>query len=109
MGVTVESYQVNVELEYDGLLEEIAIEGAKEVAKKAPVRTSAYKSDIAGTVKKDTAYVYVRSPHYRLAHILEFGTTGIRSQRAQPHFRPAFSELEPLFVDLMKEVEIKEK
>lgn len=109
MGVTVESYTVNVELDYDGLLEEIAIEGAKEVKNKAPVRTGSYKSDIAGTVKKGTAYVYVRPPHYRIAHILEFGTTGPTAQGKQPHFTPAFKDLEPLFVELMKEVDIKEK
>lgn len=113
MGVKVETYNIALTIDYEPVLAEFGKIAVEEVRSRAPVRSGTYKNDIAWTVKsvkgKDSRLiVYVRPPQYRLAHILEFGTSGLRAQRAQPHFRPAFDKLQKDFVKRMKEVDINE-
>lgn len=78
---------------------------------KAPVRTGAYKRHLAVKKEKNMfgdvkSTVYVRAPHYRLAHLLEKGHALPQGGRAkaQPHFKPAEEEIKPKYVRDIKKV-----
>ena len=83
----------------------------QEAKKQAPVRTGTYKKHLAvrndkmmlGDIKST---IYVKKPHYRLAHLLEKGHAlpqGGRA-RAYPHFKPALDFVEPKYVREIKRV-----
>lgn len=83
----------------------------RETKKKAPVKTGEYRKHMA--VKNEKVLlgdlkstVYVRSPHYRLAHLLEKGHALPQGGRAkaQPHFKPALDFVEPQYVREIKKV-----
>lgn len=83
----------------------------KQTKTKAPVRTGRYKRHLA--VKKErnifgdaVSTVYVRKPHYRLAHLLEKGHALPQGGRTkpQPHFKPSLDEIKPKYVKEIKEV-----
>lgn len=74
---------------------EIADETAKIVKESAPVKSGKYKKAIAKKKESETLtdvtyIIYVRSPQYRLAHLLENGHLkrgGKDRVKAFPHFK----------------------
>lgn len=71
----------------------------------APVLTGDYKKAISYKSKKPSigimqSVLYVRAPHYRLAHLLEkpHALRGGGRSKAQPHFRPAIEKITPEYI-----------
>ena len=79
----------------------------------APVDTGAYKRAIrVSNTKSRTgapgATVHVRSPHYRLAHLLEkpHALRGGGRSSPQPHWEPARQKIEPQYIkNITKKIE----
>lgn len=79
----------------------------------APVDTGAYKKAIRVTNSKSRtgapgAVVHVRSPHYRLAHLLEkpHALRGGGRSTPQPHWEPARKKIEPQYIkNIIKKIE----
>lgn len=80
------------------------------VKSRAPVDTGKYKRAITVTHSKSFkglagATIHVRSPHYRLAHLLErphvLRNGGLSV--AQPHWTPARNKIEPLYIKKITE------
>lgn len=91
--------------------QEYGVELKDLVKAKAPVLTGKYKKAISVRYEKGvtggaTSEVYVKSPHYRLAHLLEnsHALRGGGRSKAQPHFKPAMDAIEPKYLNKIKKV-----
>lgn len=83
----------------------------KVTKSKAPVRTGTYKRHLAVKKEKNMfgdvkSTVYVKDPHYRLAHLLEKGHALPQGGRTkpQPHFKPAKEEVKSKYIRDIKDV-----
>jgi Bacteriophage HK97-gp10, putative tail-component len=80
---------IDFKLDYKKIQDQYAVEVANKIIKKAPVDRGNYASGIGTTrINENNVVVHNKGKHYRLGHILEKGTKGIRAQRAQPHYKP---------------------
>lgn len=80
---------VNFKLEYQDIQNRYAMDVANRVVRKAPRDRGRYATGIGSTrINESEIVVHNKGRDYRLGHILEKGTSGPRSQRAQPHYQP---------------------
>lgn len=111
LGEILETYQFKSKEDINDVTKISSRELRKLVQDKAPEERGVYKKAIS--VKKKgtsltgvhTYVVYVKAPHYRLAHLLEKDhalAKGGRT-RAFPHFKPGIVEIEPKFIAKLKE------
>lgn len=83
--------------------------GKEYVQQFAPVNTGKYKKAISYKSKTPAigimeTVLYVRSPHYRLAHLLEkpHALRGGGRSKPQPHFTPAIKKLTPDYINAVR-------
>lgn len=84
------------------ITEEVSKTMLEEIRAAAPKRTGRYKRAMTLTTLEETTFSYtkvwhVKSPHYRLAHLLEYGHVkrgGKGRVRAYPHIREAANKAE---------------
>lgn len=93
------SLKIDVEIDITPALKKIAPLIVKDLKKAAPKNRGNYKDDFSFTIKNKTLFVYNENP---LAHILEFGSGGIRGQAAQPHFRVVLKKWEKQYPEYIK-------
>lgn len=106
-----EDYQFKSKEKINDVSKVVSRELRTLVKDKAPVDRGEYKKAISVKLKGKsisgvaTYVVYVKSPHYRLAHLLEKGHALSKGGRARafPHFKPGLVEIEPKYIAKLKE------
>ena len=103
-------YDGNLSDEVKEITEEVSKTMLEEIRAAAPKRTGRYRRAMALTTIEETTLSYkklwyVKKPHYRLTHLLEYGHVkrgGKGRVRAYPHIRKAADKAEE---DYIKKIE----
>ena len=89
--------------------ERVGKAAVKRLKQTSPKRTGQYAKSWTMTTEKaigqpDLRIIHVKAPHYRLAHLLEYGHAKVGGGRVEgrPHIRPAEEEV---IRDFTREVE----
>lgn len=104
--------ELNINVNTKRYLSEIGKSGARVARRRAPVdsrrtsRKGTYKRSIATKTSNNWVGVGAIAPEYRLVHILENGT---KYQRAQPHMKYAYKDMESNIEGKAELIELEEK
>ena len=89
--------------------EKVGKEAVKQLKQTSPKKTGKYAKSWTMSTEKaigqpDLRIIHVKAPHYRLAHLLEYGHAKVGGGRVEgrPHIRPAE---EMVIEEFVKEVE----
>ena len=91
--------------------EKVGKAAVKKLKQTSPKRTGKYAKSWTMSTEKaigqpDLRIIHVKAPHYRLAHLLEYGHAKVGGGRVEgrPHIRPAEEEVIREFTAAVEEV-----
>jgi len=91
--------------------EKVGKEAVKQLKQTSPKKTGKYAKSWTMSTEKaigqpDLRIIHVKAPHYRLAHLLEYGHAKVGGGRVEgrPHIRPAEEEVIREFTREVEEV-----